>query len=313
MAVISLDIHVEDLDSVLAIFDKIQVWRSITGELGEYSEITAVASTYAILDGSIEGPWVISSHDLIIYLNNADPITVTFTGTDPLNLADAIRGVNEVIPALATEVPPDTNKLRLISPVLGTGSSIRVEGDAPVDLGLSLVKVNGKAIRISLTSPTTEYNFKDYDGLDNYYYKTRYYNSVTGTVSSFSEPRQGNPEVVIPSSKLSLATISLADVAGRPIVGRRIIFAPIQPYLVPTTEYGQIPGFDRVIMSTDQKGHAEMYLIRNVRMRVFIEGTSYNREFIVPDADNFDVLFVASTDPDPFSIVSKPALPIRVI
>lgn len=311
MAVITLDVHVDDLDSVLALFDRIQVWRSAT-ELGTYAEITSPTDDPAILDGTISGPWSIVGETLTIVLNSADPINITFTGTTPLNLATVIQQINTVIPGLAGEVPTNTNKVRLTSPVIGTGSAITVSGNAALLLGLPTQKVNGKQARIPLVTPTTEYLFKDYDGDATFWYKTRYFSTSTLSVSSFSDPRQGNPQVVLPPNALVKGHLSLADTAGRPVVHRRVIFVPITPMSnVASSGYGVLPGFDRVVTTTDEKGYAEMQLVIGMQMKVFIEGSSFQRFFTVPSAD-FDILQVATQQPDPLSVVQAPPMPIRV-
>lgn len=313
MAVVSLDIHVEDLASALALFDRIQVWRSAT-ELGVYSEITAAAELPARLEGTIPAPWPLNTKPLDITLNSADPLTVDFAGTDPIILNDAIQQVNLVIPGLAEEVAPYTNLLALVSPVEGTGSSILVAGLAAAALGLPLTKVNGKAARIVLTFPTVEYLFRDFDADPSTWYKTRYYSTVTQSVSSFSDPRQGNPQIVLPPGALAKATVYLADAAGRPIVGRRIILCPMTIQQVDSSgrNYGILPGFDRIIMTTDYRGYAELDLARGQQFKVFFEGSIHSREIVVPSATTFDLLQAMATSPDPFGIVEMQPYPIRM-
>lgn len=314
MSVISLDILVDDLASALALFDVIQVWRSTNGTGGPFYEITAPAVTKAAIT-STPGPWNLHSKTLTIVLNAADPLDIVFTGADPFNLTAVIQAINSVIPGLAAQTGPNLNTVTLTSPVTGTGSSIIVSGTGATALGLPTTKVNGQAARIPLVNPTTDYKFQDFDGDPSYLYKTRYYNSLTHSVSSFSAPRQGNPQVVLPGSALSKATVNLVNGAGQPIVGRRIIFVPInvQQVLVagsPAINYGVLPGFDRIIMQTDQTGHAEASLVKGETFRVFFEGSQYQREFVVPNTD-FDLLTVLSTEPDVFDIVQAPPMPIR--
>jgi hypothetical protein len=313
MAVINIDIHVEDLASVLALFDRIQVWRSVA-EHGTYAEITAPSDEPAILDGSVPGPWPLNGKTLNITLNSADPIPIHFAGTDPLNLHDVCQAINSLIPALATEAGSGTNKLRLTSPVTGTGSSLIVTGDAAAVLGLSTTKTNGKSARIVVVSPTVDYLFRDFDGLATDWYETRYYSTSTHSVSSFSEPRQGSPQVVLPDATLSLAKVSLADGAGHPVVNRRIIFVPMGVQLVASGDknYGIMAGPERVVVCTDCTGYAEIKLVRGQKFRVFFEGLAHEREFVVPNVTEFDVLQTISTTPDPFTIVQAPDLPIRV-
>lgn len=313
MAVISLDIHIDDLPTVLALFDVIEVWRS-PEELGAYSEITAPELTPAMLVGTVQGPWNLNGLELDIVLNSADPVPVHFVGTNPLTIHDVITQINTLIPALASESGVGTNKLALTSPTTGTGSALTVSGAAAVVLGLSTSKVNGKGARIPVTFPTVDYWFRDFDGLSTDWYKTRYYSTATQSVSSFSDPRQGSPQIVLPDASLSLATVALADGAGRPLINRRIIFIPMSVQVVASgsKNYGVLPGPNRIIVCTDNSGYAEIKLVRGQTFRVFFEGLAHEREFIVPDEDTFDVLAAISTAPDPFTIVSAPSLPIRV-
>lgn len=313
MAVISLDIHIEDLATVLALFDRIQVWRAPVELSEDYSEITAAADLPASMDGSLPAPFALGGKTLNITLNSADPVPVSFTG-GPFTLQEVTQRINSLIPALASEAGTSTGKLRLTSPTTGTGSSLLVTGDAVAILGLPTSKTNGKAARIVVVSPTVDYLFRDYDGLSTDWYKTRYYSSSTQSVSSFSEPRQGSPQVVLPDASLSLAKISLADGAGRPLVNRRIIFVPmsLRQVAVDDKNYGIINGPDRIVICTDCIGYAEIKLVRGQKFRVFFEGLAHEREFTVPDTTEFDVLQAISDMPDPFTIVQSPALPIRL-
>lgn len=317
MPVQTLTVHVDDLDSVLAIFDQVQVWKSPdeSGAPTPYVEITAPSATKATIDGTVQGPWNLSGKTLNIVLNNSDPQVIVFTGTDPLILTQVIAQINAIFPGLAKEVPTDTNKLRLESPTTGTASSLLLSGNATGVLGLSTTKVNGKGPRINLTNPTTDYEFRDYDGLDTDWYKTRFFSSVTGSVSSFSLPTLGNPLTVLPNGALMRCLAYLSNGAGQPIVGRRIIFVPVTAVLVDVgggVTYGSLPGFDRMTVVSDEKGYVEILLARGQTFRVFIEGTTVQREFVVPSSGtDFNLLTVLSTAPDPFSIVQAPPMPIR--
>ncbi len=310
LPLVTINVHVDDLEAALALYDRIQFWRSAT-ELGTYIEITADGYKPAIIDGSVAGPWALAGKTLTVVLSGADPVNINFVGPDPVDLTTALQQINSVISAFASEFPSDTNKVRLTSPIVGTGSSITISGSAAATLGLSTTKVNGKGNRIALTIPTTEYTFKDFDGDPTFWYKYRFFSTKTLAVGTFSDPQQGNPGQVLPGPALVQARISLVDAAGAPIVGRRVIFVPMTPMVVPTTEYGILPGFDRITITTDSSGKASLPLAIGMTVKVFIEGSQFNREFVVPDAD-FDVLQVATTKPDPLNIVVAPPMPIRV-
>jgi len=314
MALISLDIHVDRLNDVLSIFDRIEVYRSIVGTGGPYTEITDDAgATAAQIDGTGVGTFTLSGLTLEVAIDGATAQQVIFTGTDPLDLANVLAQIEAEIPGLAVEVPTDTDQVRLTSPTTGTGSSLLITANAAAtELGLSTTKVNGKEARIPLISPTTDYVFRDLDGSDTYFYQTRYSSTTSSTVSSFSDPRQGSVDTVISAGSLSKAKISMTTGTGKPVVGRCIRFVPLNVNAI-EGEYQIIPGFDaRVFTTTNEQGVAEIFLLRGVTYRVFFEGTDYGREFVVPDETEFDLLALIGSSPDPFDIVQVPARPIKV-
>lgn len=314
MSLVSIDIFVDRLGDVLSVFDQIEVHRSITGTGGPFVEITdSSGATSALLDGTATGTFDLDGLTLDVEVDLVAATQVVFSG-DGLDLASVIAQINAVIPSLASEVPTDTDQLRLSSPNTGTGSSLVVTaGAGATELGLSSTKVNGKAARIALVSPTSNYKFLDLDGDQSYYYKTRYSSTVTSTLSSFSEPRQGSADTVVPSAQLSLAKAYLITGDGKPVVGRCLLFFPTQVHQVTGENYFLVPGHDgRAFTTTNEQGFAQISLIRGGQYRVQIEGTAYMREIVVPDIAEFDLLPLLGTLPDPFDIVQAPSRPIKV-
>ncbi len=317
MSVISLDIVVNDLTDVLQFFDRIEVFRSVTDSSGPYIEITDPAGpTHPVLDGATAGGWNLNGVPLSIYIDGATtPVIVTFEGTNPLDLATVIAQINEVKAGLASEVPTGTNRLRLASSTSGSGASLRVgSGAAATAFGFSLSKVNGKERRPRIVDPTSSYRFYDRDGDDAYWYKTRYSSSVTTQVSEESEPRQGEVDVLAPPAQQVLATLTLVNGVGEPVKFRALVFTLVASYQVPTTSLWAVPGFDsRVEVQTNEAGYAQVRLLRGAKYRVFLEGTSFMREFVAPTTgDSFDLMSVVGTQPDRFDIVQAPPRPIKV-
>lgn len=313
MSIIEFTIHVDNPAQISALFDKIQIWRSAT-QNGTYFDITENEDTAGVLDGTVAGSWNLSGQQMTVILNQAPSQTITFTGTNPLPLISVLEQINAAFPGLASEVPTQTGKVRLTSSLVGTQSSVQVTGAATTTLGLSNLKVNGKAARLLISPNTEDYLFRDYDGLESYWYKTRFFSSVTGAVSDYSAPRMGGPGTALSGSAVVIGKIALADSTGAPIVGRRIIFVPVSPQLVSDgggNNYGVLPSVDRIIIYTDSNGRAQQALVKNQRLKVFIEGSTFQREFVVPTAD-FDILTVASAEPDPLNIMQAPPMPIRV-
>lgn len=320
MAIIELDINVEDVGNISLLYDRIQLFRSPdqSGTTIPFVAITDNDPTSAILDGSVEGPWGLSGKVLSISVDSADAVSVTFAGTDPLNLTTVLAKINTTFShlgyPLALEVPSDTDKIRLRSGSNGTQSSLLVSGSAASVIGLSTLKVNGKGASPLLSPNTERYAIFDFDGLPTYWYKARYVNAETGAASDLSDAFLGGDGDGLPDSRLATGRIALSDVAGRPIVGRRIIFVPTGTQVVADglgNNYGVLPSVDRIEIFTDSNGRAEIALVKGQRLKVFLEGSSFQREFVVPTSD-FDILSVASVQPDPFSIVVVPPFPIRV-
>jgi hypothetical protein len=316
MAIIDFTIHIDNPVDVSAIFDRIQVWRSPdqTGSPTAYVEITANEPTPATQDGTVSAPWAISGDVMTVILNGADSTNLTFTGSNPLTLTQVMSQINAQYPSIATEVPTDTGRIRLTSGITGTQSILQVSGLAATTIGFVGDHLNGKGARLLISPNTEDYLFRDFDGLNSYWYKSRYYSSVTGAVSDFSAPQLGGAGAALSGALVVNAKVALADLTGAPIVGKRVVFVPVSAQVVADgsgNNYGVFPSAFRVELSTDLNGRGSVTLVVGQRLKVFIEGTTFQREFIVPNAD-FDVLTVASTQPDPLSIVVAPPMPIRL-
>lgn len=316
MSVTKLVIDVDNLPSVLARFTCFQVWRSVdkSGSPTPYSEITAASDSRAQRDGTIEGPWNLNGLSLSIVLDGGDPFVVTFSGTNPIQLQDVLDQINDVKTGLAIETEPDANTISILSPTTGTGSSVQVTGSATSVLGLATTKTNGKKERPIFGTTIEQYTFLDLDGDSSYWYKVRYFSSSTGAVSEFSAPHQGIPETVTPSDTKVLATANLMDGAGRPISKRRFIFVPMGQITATGTggnPFVSLSSVDRIEAFTDEAGHMEISLLIGQTFRVFVEGSSFHRDFVVPE-DDFDLFEVVSSAPDAFSIQQAPPMPIRV-
>ena len=251
---------------------------------------------------------------LILSVNYAAPVTITFTGTNPLNLSQVLSQINAVLPGFATESISPTGNIIITSPTVGTGSSILASGTSLSTLGFSSVLVDGLGGRPLLIDPTIYYDFVDLGGDTPFYYKTCFYSSSTGAVSSFSTPQVGYSAEVLPSTSLSTMTVYLCDISGAPLLGRRIIFIPLNTITTHDgsgNDYGILPSVDRLEVVTNQIGFATTTLVIGATLRVFFEGSSYFRDFVVPNVASFDLLSIISASPDPLGINVAPPLPIR--
>ncbi len=318
MSIIRLKVVVEDILATLALYDRIQVFRSTSGRSGSYSEITAATEQSAVLAGTASAPFTLAGQTLDISLSGADAVPTTFAGPDPMNIEAVVATVNAAMPSpIAAPLPSSTSKLQLTNPLQNTGSSILVSGGAASILGLSTSKVNGRSARILMGNMVSSYGFMDLDGDATFWYKTRFYSSLTGATSGFATPQQGAPSLVLDPTQLVKVTVDLSDITGAPIVGRRIIIVAValQQVTNADVDYGLLPSGDRIELTTNESGHAETSLVIGSTIRVFFEGSGYARECVIPElvspATSLDLLVILSTQPDPFSIVQAPPMPIR--
>lgn len=314
---LTFNIPLDQLQNVLALYDHMQVWRSTSGQGGPYAEITGTPETAAVAKSTVNPPWAVSGLVLNVSLSGADLVVITFhdanTGAGPLRIEDVVEQINEAIPGLA-KIDADSNAVfDLTNPLTGTGSTILLSGNSASVFGLPTTLQSGVAPRILIGLLNTQYKFTDLGGDPTYWYKTRYWSSKTNAVSAFSTPQQANPSQVLADGSLVLATVDLVSITGAPVVGRRIIIVPV--VMQQFQNYGLLPSSDRIELTTDASGHAQTKLVIGSTIRVFFEGSGYSRECVVPAAQSpatsIDLLAILSTQPDPFTIVQAPPMPIR--
>ena len=315
--VIYLDVYVKEIEKVRLLYDRVEVWRSTDNIT--YTEITDEDDTPAVINGTISGPWNLSGATLTIVKNESSPISITFGGTNPIDLLTVIKTINVIFHGpnykMAEEVPTNTNMLSLKSDIDGLESSLTLSGSACAIIGLSTTKVYGKKHRIVLTEPTVRYRFYDTSAIvgTTYYYKIRYRNSVTDRISSFSSYILGDPLPIL-TTELVTAFIKLSDHRGNPVRDKRIILILRRPSLFgsnPTINAPLIGVMDeRIEMITDQFGFASTKVPKGGELEVYIEDTLINRIITVPNTD-FDLLDKVSQTSDPFNLVAAiPMIPV---
>ena len=314
MGVVRLSISVEDILSVMATFHSMRVKRSTTGLSGAYNLITADVPGKAVLVAPAAGPYAVAGMLLQITRDSHPVADVTFPGLAPLTTTQAADYINS---ALGVMIASDQNNhLQLESTITGTASKIRISGGGSVPFfGWTVGDRDiGEDAHIPLVSPITMYEYVDNDGEPLYYYKVQYYNASSGLVSNDSSPFQGAVSTMVGVDKLSVCYVDLVNASGVAVSNQEVTFYSVHEPLV-------VEGFDvalvrsPVVMLTDTLGHAEVRLVRGLKMRVVFEGTSVIREFVVPDAPSFDLLQLIGTAPDPFRIkvVNFPEAPRRTI
>ena len=299
MGVIKLELFVADIAAALASFDTMRIRRSVTGETGPFSEITAATATKATLLGTLSSPFSVSGKTLQLKVDSLDQVNMTFTGTNPLSIAQVVSQVNAAIAGIASDV---SGKLQLQSTTTGTASKMQVVGGSAItDLGFTTgERTIGSEPYITLVTGQTSYLFSDRDGESGYYYEASYYHTVNHLTSQWSEPFRGEPGTLIDSSKLSVGSIDSVNAAGVAQEGQRITFFPLHdPFQVDGYQVALLN--ESITIETDSSGHAEVTLVRGLKVKVVFEGTSLIREITIPDTATFNLLDLISAAPDPYN------------
>lgn len=309
MAVIKLKIYVANLSNVLGLFDKMQVWRSETGILGTYFEITAATAQAATLLGSATGPFTLNGKTLKLKVDQGAEQTIDIVSADPIDIDDLVDFING-IPSTGLVASEDGGALRLTTVATGTVSTLEITGGtALTDLGFTVGQEdNGEDARINLSPSSTSYEYDDQSGDPDNYYKVRYYNSGTGTFSSFGDPVKGDIGSIVAPTDLVKASGTFAKLDGKPVSGMAVIFYNVY---MPPLSVGDIGIVGREIRSeTDQAGYLETMLVKGSIVDVILSGTGIIRRITVPDVD-FNIMAAVSAVDDNFQI-QTPDIPAAV-
>lgn len=315
--IITLDLHIPEIEKVLTLYDRMEVWRS--SDNLTYTEITGPTDTFAQVDGTVVGTWDLNGTSLTIRKNNSSPVTITFTKVLPYDLLSLINIINPYFfnplsPTykIASQVPTNTNRLRLTSDINGLESTLQIAGTAATVLGLTTTKIYGVLHRLVLTNPTVRYRFYDTSAENPiYYYKTRFSNSQTGRISAFSDYVIYPIQSIVSPSDLVTCYCKFSDSQGNPVKDRRVILVIQQPGIIgsSSTFLAPLVGVmeERVELLTDQFGFASTKLPKNILVKVYIEESYLNR-IINTGTSDFDLLNKVSTSYDPFNLVATPNL-----
>jgi hypothetical protein len=317
--VITLDIHVPDIEQTLSLYNRIEIWRSADDTV--YEEITSPEDTRAVINGTQSGPWNLNGLTLSISKNATQAVNITFTATDPYDLQTLLNIINPYFYdpnnqtyKIATQIPAE-NKVRFTSDLDGLESSLELTGTALSVLGLTTNKVYGKLHRIVLTNPTIRYRFYDTSAEGQlFYYKTRFSNTKTGRLSSFSESILGKLLPVLSPSQLVTCWAKFSDNQGNPIKNKRVVLVIQQPQAVgnsPTITNPLIGILEeRIELRTDQYGFCSTSLPKNTNIKIYIENSYVNRVINTGIVD-FDLLDKLSITQDPFNLeVTIPQIPV---
>lgn len=197
---VNIVIEVPDIDSVVAKYDQIKVFRSHYSN-GPFVEITTSTEAAATLLGRTTGPLfpTLNGKTLRIKKRNGIEQSVTFTTLDPVDISQAVIECTSAFDGVTAF--NDGNRLRLTTNNVGADELIQILNSTAVDdFGFySGEYTTGKYKRVDLVDGRKNYLFEDVNGVDTDFYKTQYYNSSTGATSSESDVIRATKPKVEPS------------------------------------------------------------------------------------------------------------------
>jgi len=290
-AVIDLGIEIDPADLVGSDYNRIEVLRSKLGEGGPFTLLTAADTPKGALlplgasSFTGAGPtYNVAGLDIQLLLNDATPLSYTFTGSDPLSSVEVVSQLNTTFSGVLTAYVDENGKLCLIT--VATGGTVKLQavgGEATTLLGLSTTSPDntayGTAARITLVSGQVRYSFRDYYGLDTYHYVTRFYSTVSLTHGAMSTPFSPSDYLTIASANLTRGFVKLVDGVGRPARGAKVsVYHPFNSTRV--GGYAVIGGAHEIV--TDKNGYASIMLVRGVAIDVSVSGTDLMRRVVVP-------------------------------
>lgn len=286
------------------LFDQLEVWRSRLGEGGPYELLTAGWSPARLpKDAPLTGGGsgyvpALSGKPLILFINEEVQVEVTFVGTDPITLAAATAQIEAQSNGYLTSYVSSDARPVVCTAAMGLSATLRVVGgDAAPLLGLPTQEPQsvsfGTDPRISLVSSKTTYVFKDPNSSPEYYYKTRFHNSVDGAVSAFSDPFNTLGPTTLSAPSLVRCTLDLVDVSGTAAANRDVVvYGEFGKQLIE----GRFVVGGSIRKTTDYTGHVSFLLPRGLEVSVAIGGTNVVRTLTVPTDPGVET--ISLLDPD---------------
>jgi hypothetical protein len=297
--VVQLEILVSSEDFI-GLFDVLEMWRSTSGEDGPYEEITALTNRPARIPkdagdppaSPVTGPSInILGNAMTLLVNEQTEVFISFTaGLDPKTFQEVATDITTQGLLLVEAYVEADGRMVVQTKDVGVDSILRVvEGDedentaAATMLGLPTTEPQslayGRSARIPLLEDEDQYSFTDPYSSSEYYYKTRFRNSLTGAVSEFSEGFSVGAAVGVTQANLVCGRLELVQANGRPLQNQEV---RLHVGFTGDEVDDKVVAGDDLVRSTDENGRVDFVLVRGLRVTVAVPGTDLSREIIVP-------------------------------
>lgn len=311
---VDINLVVGDEDWV-GYFNRLQVFRSTSGESGPFEEITSdVWSPPRIPKSGGDQPSSPVTGQLVNIVGKElslvvglDPLTVTFTGSDPLTYAQVASQITAQSSARLVSYVDSSGIVVLEGVYPGLDSRLSVlESEAAIILGLPFEgpdsTATGKDPRLALVPGQSSYSLRDTFGSRDYFYRSRFLNAVTGGQSEASVSHSPKNAVGLAVSSIIIGYADLVDVAGKAIEGAEVsLHNEYSGALIA----GKLVTGRTTVEYTDESGHVEFHVVRGQRVTVSVQGTNIVRTITVPTdpaVDTFSLFDPAIADDDVFKV-----------
>ena len=285
-------IFVVDPDSTLVNFDKITVFKSTTGNSGDYYEILKASPVAAALLGDKQEMFDVSGKDFKFEVDGTE-YTMTFGA-----VSTAVAVAADIVLKTGQIATDDGGRIRITSGTTGLASTVEIieSTEGGVALGMYLGDYDvGEGQWDSVVSGTRLYSLDDPHSANDYWYKVRYVNSATLIVSDFLAPFQARPSGAIDPSEIIYGVGYVADTEGNPVADKAIV---VYNKFIPNVVDGKlVDGPQTKTYYTDELGLIAIPLVKGISIAIGVEDTKLRRDIEVPTTgDSFDLFDQALLD-----------------
>ena len=276
---------VDDIADVILSYNRIRVYRSVSGVAGNFEEITATTAAAATFTGARLEPYVLDGKDFVIDIDGTEE---SFTFGAVTTAAAAAAEITSNTTATATD---SGGYVQVTSGTTGTASTLEINtaSEGAVALGMYVGdNDHGEESWVTLSGATKLYYVNDYQGSTDYWYKYRFYNTTNQAISDWSSAYQGREEGALDPQYIIYGTGYLVDTEGKPMPNVRITI--MNKYLPKLVDDKIIAG-TQYTYYTEDDGFVSIPLIKGATVTLSIENTSLVRDIDVPDTgDTFDLM-----------------------
>jgi len=280
-------IFVVDPAAILADYDSIIVFKSVTGPSGAFQAMLSSLARAAELIGTKKEGFSLNGKELRFTADGGVESSVFFT--TEVSAADVAAKIVSATGLLAND---QGGYVRIRSGTSGLTSTMQVEtsSDGGVELGFYKgVWDVGEGQWLSLSPTQKLYILDDPHSSDDYWYKYIFINSSTGSYSVPSAPFMARPVGALDPTNIIYGTGVIVDLEGNPVEGKRIV---VYNRFVPKVVSGAlIDGPQTKIYETDEQGLVAIPFVHGSKVSIGIEDTKLRRDIDVPDSgDAFNLL-----------------------